>query len=127
LTQSILPSIADITADILADHPEQSWISLEQMVRRIDGLEAGVGLNETNRLTGSSLHATVYAENGPIHTILKTRGYDLSEGVDSACRKLSVSDIECIAGEYRESLTSKTILENQATAPSPLREITPVP
>jgi hypothetical protein len=97
------------------------------MVRRIDGLEIGVGLDNTNTLIGKPLHETVYSENGPIYTILRARGYDLSEGVDSVCRKLSVADIESIAGEYRESLTSKTILENQATAPSPLREITPVP
>ena len=37
-----IPSISQISADILADHPGQNYITLEQMVRRVEGLKAGV-------------------------------------------------------------------------------------
>jgi predicted enzyme related to lactoylglutathione lyase len=103
-TPSALPSISEISADILADHPGRQWISLEQMVRRIDGLHAGIGLDNTDALIGRDLSSTIYTKESPVYQILESRWYDLSWWVDSICRKLSAPEIESIAQEYQDGL-----------------------
>lgn len=43
-------SVAEIFADVRSDHPSRSWVTLEQSVRRIEGLRHGIPLSESARL-----------------------------------------------------------------------------
>ena len=59
---SPFPTVADISADILADHLGQRYITLEQMMRRVEGLRAGVSLDNTASIANISLQEALYDE-----------------------------------------------------------------
>ncbi len=117
----ILPSISEISADILADHPGQQYITLEQMVRRVEGLRTGVPLDNTASIANISMHEALYDEESPIRHILEARGHAVSElGLEKVARGLSREEIEVIVGEYLESTNVPSQVETPAT-------VTPVP
>lgn len=61
--------------DIRHDHPEQKWITLEQMIRRVEGLKLGIGLEQSEKLhaLNGSVSELVHHPNGSVANVLERR------------------------------------------------------
>ncbi len=72
------------------------------MIRRVEGLKAGIGLDQSEQLNAlnASVSQAVRDPNGAVAQALKLRGYDLAPGVDAVSRRLGESEIKEIVGEY---------------------------
>lgn len=106
-----------IADDIRHDHPKQGWVTLEQMIRRVEGLKSGIGLEQSEKLNAMNASVTkmVHDPDGAVGQLFKNRGYDLSRGIDAASRRLGENDIKEIVGEYvRMTIPEKTLPGNIA-------------
>lgn len=92
--------VRKIFEDVREDHPNQSYVTLEQSVRRVEGLSAGVPLSESVRLHAEVPHvsALVADPNGKIVSAMDDLGFFPSgfskEAFESVTRSLSLEDIE---------------------------------
>lgn len=99
--------VQEVFSDIRADHPGQPYVTLEQSVRRIEGLARGVPLSESARLVSEfpSVHTAAYDPSGKVVGALRSLGF-LSEHsvpnaseIDAVARKLSESDLSRVLRE----------------------------
>lgn len=69
------PPVEDIAEDIRKDHPEQGWITLEQMIRRVEGLRAGIPLHQSEQLVPIDIpiSKSVHDPSGIIAKMLESR------------------------------------------------------
>lgn len=99
-------TVREIFADIRADHPGQHYVTLEQSVRRIEGLSHGIPLSESFRLASEvpTAHSLVTDPSGKIVRAMESLGMlpethgTLTDSAtfDSAARKLTQSDMETV-------------------------------
>lgn len=116
------PSMKDIFADIRHDHPTQRYVTLEQSIRRIEGLKQGITLEESEKLTtlNNEISRLVHNPNGHIATIIDELGYrSPGETIDQAARKLQEKDLQEILEKYIEQTTP-------TATPTPTDIISPV-
>lgn len=97
-------TVRSVFADIRADHPGQNCVTLEQSVRRIEGLSRGIPLSESFRLASAvpDAHSLTCDPSGKIACAMHSLGFLPNvpdSAVDTAARKLSESDIARILEE----------------------------
>ena len=94
-----IETVREIFADIRSDHPGQNFVTLEQSVRRIEGLARGVPLSDSARLADAvpDAHSVTANPSGKIVSAMKKLDLfsgDSYDAFDRAARKLSENDIE---------------------------------
>ncbi len=71
------------------------------MVRRVEGLRAGVLLDNTASIANISVHEALYDKESPIRQILEARGHAINVlGLDKIARGLSREEIEAVMQDY---------------------------
>jgi hypothetical protein len=96
----IADDVRKIFEDVREDHPNQSYVTLEQSVRRVEGLSAGVPLSESARLNAEVPYVSAFVAdpNGKIVSAMNDLGFFPNgfskEEFESVTRSLSLEDIE---------------------------------
>ncbi len=92
--------VRKIFEDVREDHPNQSYVTLEQSVRRVEGLSAGVPLSESARLNAEVPYVSAFVAdpNGKIVSAMDDLGFFPNgfskEAFESVTRSLSSEEIE---------------------------------
>lgn len=92
--------VRKIFDDVREDHPNQSYVTLEQSVRRVEGLSAGVPLSESVRLNAEVPYVSAFVAdpNGKIVSAMNDLGFFPNgfskEAFESVTRSLSSEEIE---------------------------------
>lgn len=93
--------VSQIAQDIREDHPKQGWITLEQMIRRVEGLRMGIELHQSEQLVKlTGISQIVHHPQGIIAETLKNHGYSDHLSVDTIARQLSEQEIKKITETY---------------------------
>ncbi|MDD2487377.1 MAG: hypothetical protein PHS92_03335 [Candidatus Gracilibacteria bacterium] len=100
-------ALKEIFNDIRNDHPNQGYITLEQTIRRVEGLRDGIQLNESEKLISmnASVSELVHDPQGKVMKAAENLGYIKNgENLEVAARKFSEEKISKIAEEiYRNA------------------------
>lgn len=114
--------VGQIAQDIRQDHPKQGWITLEQMIRRVEGLRMGIELHQSEQLVkmNQSISQIVHHPQGIIAEALRNRGYPDHLNIDAIAQHLSEQEIKEITETY---ITQTHPIIDTPIAPMPHEEL----